>query len=1109
MKFPQLLLAMKLAVVLLIAGLLQVNAAGFAQKITISRENVSLKQVLTEIQQQTGYHFLYTDEMLEEASPVDVKLDNASLEEALRQCFAGQPLTYTIRKNTVVVKRLNRLLTSHTPEAALPQTDTLRGTVTDTTGAPLPGVSVVVKNKAGWGTSTGVNGEYALEVPGDAVLVFSYLGFRTQEVPVNGRSVLNVTLREEGTLLDELVVVGYGTQRRRDITGSVEQINAEQIVRRPATSTSQALQGLAPGITVTQQTGQPGNDRGTIRIRGVGTLGDTDPLVLVDGVATDINGVDPNDIESMSVLKDASAAAIYGSRAANGVVLITTKRGEAGKLAVNYRGYGGVQVPADLPEFLGGLDFMTYLNEANLNEGKNPPYSEQFIQEWLAGYQTDPDHYPNTDWQEAVMRSSAPQQQHYIGINGGSDKVKFLGSLAYLDQQGLVANMDYDRVTLRMNTDVAVSEKLDFGFDFSGRYSKQDAPSTNAQQIFYQMNRIPPIFADKHSDGSWGVGWNGNNPRAMAEDGGVNAQNWSEGLLNLKANYRPVAGLELNVLASPKFNYGYHRDFSKSIEIFDFDSKALLYALPARSESEVNSSKSLEMYLRGLATYTRSFADHGFKVLLGYDQTSYRNDQVRGFRDTYPLPDFQEIDAGSLDNQQAGGTAWEWSLRSYFGRLNYDYKGKYLIEANVRYDGASRFAGGRKWGLFPSFSAGWRISDEAFMSEVSFIDDLKIRVAWGQLGNQNIGTYPFVTTVDLGQSYSFGNGPADGAGVVELADPTITWETTEMTNFGIDLSFWNYRFEVAAEYYIRNTHDILLDIQVPWLLGGDGTIFRNAGKVRNTGWDLSITHRNRINDFNYSVGLVLSDVKNEITDLMGSGPYIDAHQIRQVGYPIDALFGYEAMGLFRDQEEVDNHASQIGVVGPGDIRYKDQNEDGVINAADRVIMGNPFPRYTYSLRLGADYKGFDLSLFFQGVGKRDGYMTNEGARAFHNGGKIQRWHLDRWTPENPDPNAPYPRFTFAYPNNGQHSSFWVRDASYLRLKNLTLGYTLPASVLNNKFINSLRIFFSGDNVFTLDNFYPGQDPETSTSLPDPTQNFATGNFHPFVSVYTLGVDVSF
>ena len=1007
------------------------------------------------------------------------------------------------------MKKLSFLLLAWLMATSLwAQQRTVSGVVTsEEDNQGLPGVNILVKGTT-QGTVTDIDGNYSLSVPGpDAMLVLSSVGFMSQEITIGDQAQINVSMAPDLQSLEEVVVVGYGTQKKENLTGSVASIDGSEIAQQPVMQASQALAGKAPGVTVIQNSGQPGSGA-QIRIRGIGTIGNSDPLILIDGVPGDMNGIDPKDIESMSVLKDAAAASIYGSRAANGVVLITTKRGEAGGFRVNYNGYAGWQTPTNSPDYLDGFGYMTNYNLARENLGQDPLYTQEYIDAWQANHVTDPDHYPNTDWLEEVYTENGLQQHHHLSLSGGSEMVRVLGSVSYMDQGGNILNYNFKRYQARLNTDITVSDKVGFNFDLNVRQSIRKQP---AGGVTREAFRIPPIFAAQYSDGSWGPGWNGSNPVAISRVGGIDEDQYNYVRGILKAYYRPVKGLELSAMFAPEYNDDFGKEFSRQYQVFNFDTKDLEYTFPDRNSLWQSNSRSLTNNLNAIATYENNFGNHFLKGLIGYELITYRQDWFNAFRDNFPLQDFPQLNVGAQDNMQNNGAASEWGLQSYFARVNYDYNGKYLLEANIRRDGSSRFAEGNQYGVFPAFSAGWRVSEEPFFSSIEFITELKLRASWGQLGNQNIGTYPFASVINLSQDFLFGGTPVKGAAQVDLANKSISWETTETTNFGVDLAMIQNQLTLSAEYYIRDTRDILLQLPVPTTIGLNAP-FQNAGSVKNTGWDLALGWQDNIGDFSYRVNANLSDVRNEVTDLKGAGPFISGAEIIQKGDPINAIYGYQATGYFQTQEDVDNAPRQFGEIAPGDIRYANQltvdtNGDGVpdeaddaITAEDRVIIGNPFPRLTYGLNLGFGYKGFDLSLFFQGVGERDVFLRGDAVWAFQNAGKIQRWHLDYWTPNNPD--AAHPRLVATTShNNYETSSFWVWNAAYLRMRNLTFGYTFLQTFTEKAGVDNLRLYFSGQNLFTLGNLPPGWDPEVP--------NGTAGSLYPITAVFTFGVDLTF
>ncbi|WP_460635219.1 SusC/RagA family TonB-linked outer membrane protein [Larkinella harenae] len=1085
---------------------------------------VQLKNILLDLQRYYQVEIVFEDRIMSGKSVATNALDlNVSLEKNLFNLLRNTGLrvrkirkgTYVItesprEKATVISREIEAIelptapvspdersggtmperTTAHQPETV---DLSISGTVTDESGAGLPGVSVVLKGTTRGTTSDG-KGAYQLNVPdASAVLVFSFVGYLPQEVTVGNRTIVGVKLEADTKSLSEVVVVGYGTQKKVNLTGAVSSISSEDLVRRPVGQTSAALQGMMPGVTVTQRSGRPGGDGGSIRIRGVGTTGNSDPLVLIDNIEGSMNSIDPNLIESVSVLKDAASASIYGSRAANGVILITTKRAKANRISVNYNNYIGWQTPTNLPKMVNAIDHMLLTNEAYINVGRSPLYSDDLIQKYRTEGPANRDLYPDTDWQKEVLTGSGLQQSHFFSINGGSEKIRFLTSAGYLDQKGVIENSSFRRYTLRNNTDIQLSNKLSARADLQIVAATTLEPGRSSEEVFHWMNRIPANQIGINSNGTWGDGWNGDNPIAMSRDGGTRKNNSPYVMLNAALVYKPVESLTAEIAYSPKYALSINKNFNKAIQAYKPDG-SLSFLAPARSSLTETTDRSLYTTLRATLTFDKAYGDHGVKVLGGFSREDFRNDNVTGYREGFLLPDYQVLNAGASDLQRASGGASEWALQSAFGRINYDYKQKYLLEANARYDGSSRFATGRKYGFFPSVSAGWRISQEAFMLPLSnTINELKLRASWGQLGNQLIGNYPFMSSLQFGP-YSLGGQIVNVVALNTLANSEISWEKTEMTDIGLDMTLLS-NLSITADYYYKRTSDILLTLDIPAIIGL-GAPSQNAGIVDNKGWEFGINYKGVVRDFRYDIGFNISDVKNKIIDLRGVNTV--GLTANREGYPIGSLFGLQAEGLFQTVDEVAAHAQQFGVIKPGDIKYKDQNGDGIINGDDNVVLGSTIPRFTYGSTLNGYYKGFSLNIVLQGVGKTDGLLNEQGIMPFFLGGTVQEQHKDHWTPETP--NATFPRLAFSEANNEKNSSFWMRNAAYLRLKNIQIGYNLPMTLTKKAGINSVRVFANGQNLLTWDKFWDGYDVESPVG---------TGRIYPQVKMVSVGLDVNF
>ena len=1087
----KMLFIMRLIFIFIVASSLTVFASeSYSQvtRISLNLQNVTVKDALKAIENSSEFFFIYNDELVDVSRRVDVNVSNEKVTDILDKLFESQNVEVAVidRKIVIYPSELNQVR----------QQSQVTGKVTDQNGNPLPGVAVVVKGTTS-GTVTDVSGNYRLAgITPDATLQFSFVGMRSVELNVAGRDVINVNMTEETVGIEEVVAVGYGTQKKVNLTGSVTTITTEDLGSRPFSSTSLALQGVTSGVTVTNRSGAPGST-GTIRIRGIGTLNDSDPLILIDGIEGDLNVIDPNIIESITVLKDAASSAIYGSRAANGVILVTTKRAKSETLYIHYNGYAGFQSPMNLPDIVNATDHMEMLNLAYKNSGATPLYTDSYIATYRQNMDADPDHYPNTDWQKEVLKGSGLMHNHHVSINAGGEKIRLLTSLGYLNQKGIIQASGFDRYTIRNNADIEFNEKLNLKFDLQLIKKNTTEPGGGLSEVFLQMNRIPAIQPGRYSNGLYGEGWNGNNPIAFSTKAGGSMEEEHLSLLgSLIVNYKPVKWLNAEFLAAPKYNELYNDNFNKSINTYHLDGTPL-FTRPEKSTLANRSIRSLYGNYYASLTANRSFKQHEIKLLAGTSLETLYSRNFRAYREGFTFPEYRVLDAGAQENMSASGNASEWALHSLFGRLNYNYKSKYLFEANARYDGSSRFAKGRKYGFFPSFSVGWRISEEDFMKDIhSTISNLKIRGSWGTLGNQNIGTYPFASTLTLG-SYSMAGQIVSTAALTDMSNDLISWETSEMMNIGVDATILD-NLSVSFDWYNKITSDILLQLDIPLSIGLNKP-YQNAGKVRNRGWDFTIGYKGDAAGFKYGVDFNISDVKNEVLDLKGINN--TGLTVSREGYPINSIFALQADGFFESPDEIANHATQIGILAPGDIRYINQNpdDDNIINSDDYVIIGSTIPRYTYGLNFNASYKNFSLNAFIQGVGKADGYLYGRAIQPFYSGASAQEQHKDYWTTDNKD--ARFPRLTWGDAgNNYQHSSFWMKDASYLRLKNVQLGYDLPSQVVNSLGLDIVRIYVNGQNLLTLDKFWDGYDVETPVG---------TGTNYPQVKVFSLGLDVKF
>ena len=962
---------------------------------------------------------------------------------------------------------------------------------------PLIGANVVVKGTTN-GTVTDLDGKFTLEAAPNDILVISSIGFKSLEIKASDAAKGKITLQEDTQALDEVVVVGYGVQKKANLTGSVAHISAEAIESRSVASVSAALAGQIPGVTAIQSSGAPGSQTASITIRGTNSINGGSPLVIVDGVPGSMNTIDPQDIESLTVLKDAASSAIYGVQAANGVILITTKKGKKGdKARINYSGSVAWSSPVALLKFLGAGDYAMLYNEAVKNENPNAilPYTEEDIQNYRNGT------LPDTDWYDETFKKNALETYHNLSINGGSEKTSYNASIGYTRQDGLIDVNKYDRFNGRISVDSDINKWLTAGLNVSGyRGTKNDGWEGYASLRQY-CNRLAPIYPVYNDDGSFyysGL----NNPVAHLNNTGFTRQ--VDQQLNATAYAKVNILPELNVKAL--FSV---RNDTRNNEGF----KKLLEYGTGNNTFNSGLREGYQKYYdwnwyttQVLANYNKTFGKHSLTALAGFEQIYYNYKYTEATRKGGGNDELTEslntLDKSSQTNKNGGH---ETARRSYFGRVQYDFNNKYLFEANLRADASSRFPKDSRWGYFPSVSAGWRITEESFVkdADIKWLSNLKIRAGWGQTGNEELSDsdiYPSIATYAYG-SYMFGNSLYSTAYETRYVNSQLKWATVTNYEGAIEAGFLNNRLGFELAVYKKKTKDMLLYLPVQGVLGMDAPA-QNAGSMQNTGFDLSLFHNNRINkDFSYAVNLNIAYVKNKITDMCGTeGENPDDSKYWYLeGYALGSFYGYEAIGYFNTEEELANDAKRTGTEQLGDIKYRDLNNDGKIDAAnDRKVIGKDKPSWTGGLNIALYYKDFDFSAFFQGTFDVYGYYTGESSYAFYNSGKVLERHLDRWTPENH--NASYPRITKDSQINFSTSSFWLQDASYVRLKNISLGYNIP-SVLTQKIgIDKVKVYISGENLLTFSGL-EGIDPEA------PASN--RGAYYGNVKKVSLGLKVSF
>jgi TonB-linked SusC/RagA family outer membrane protein len=1020
------------------------------------------------------------------------------------------------------------------------------GKVISDDGQAIPGVNVIIEGTT-IGATTDAEGAYALNISNaNAVLVFSFIGYRTERVPVQNQSVINMTLLPDIKTLSEVVVVGYGTQRKVTMTAAVSQISSDEVNSRQAPNTISLLQGRTPGLQIIQNTALPGNEENSIRIRGQGTFSSagSNPLILIDGVEGKLELLNPNMIEEISVLKDAASAAIYGSRAANGVILVTTKSGKEGRLNIEYNYTYSNQNPSIKTERVtNSVEYMELMNKAVAHSGRKPEwtYTPEQIELYRQGAITDPAQYPSHDWTESLIRQ-APIHKHFLSLNGGKNGTTFNAGLGILDDTGLLLATDYKRYDAQLNFKTNLGGRVTFGSNISMargiRHESAFGRGSSGPDLFggdasedqmLAAYAAPPTSTPTLPDGSGRytayafLNKGGNkNPIAVATGGSGKDFNTSYLLFSPFVSVKILDELSADVKASVRFEEEMGKAFTASTASYEFFPDALgvykqIDAGGINNMSQRNIREN-QYTLFGTLKYNKTIAnDHNVNALVGYQQESYRYDRLEGYRIKLPSIDLHELASGPAPSQTTGSDAYEWALQSFFGRVGYDYLSKYLFEASFRYDASSRFPEDNRWALFPSVSAGWRISEESFLTDLNWIDELKLRASWGQLGNQNIGNYPYQNILHISEGpdseildYNFGGALSQGIARRSLNNANIKWETTTVTDVGLDFTLFNSKLFGSVDWYKKTTKDILRDLQVPDHIGLDAPTI-NDGIIENTGWEFLVGHRNRIGDFSYSINANLETYKNEL--IRYGAREIDGVNLRDEGLPYNEYYVLLMDGIYQNQEEINNGpATPYTSIAPkpGDLKYKDiSGPDGVPDGRvdltyDRTTVGGVFPKFNYGMNISASFKSFDLTVFVQGVHGRRTYVKEWGVTPFRQAAAPPKWwQTEAWDGEGSSNSIPHVFVDEGYTPNTVNSSFWLGNSSYLRLKNVQLGYTLPSVWSKKVLMQNLRVYASADNLVTFTKFFDGLDPERTAT------NSARGAIYPQATIYSFGVRAIF
>ena len=1109
-----------IAIILFFSALL--SAAPLYGQISVTFKDVPLMEALSTLENKSEYSFFYSNMLPDKDARVSIDAKDKSIEFILDNIFSNLSISYEINGHQIVLSEDKKEEKNTSYKAS--------GVVVDSAGEPVIGAGVVIEGSTN-GTITDVDGRWELVVPSTTTkIVISSLGYKEQVVAAGSASARTVTLHEDSQMLQETVVVGYGVQKKVNLTGAVAMVNSEEMNARPISSVASGLQGLLPGVTVVNSSSQPGQANTTIRVRGVGTIGNANPLILIDGIEGDISSINPEDIESVSVLKDAASSAIYGARAANGVLLVTTKKLAAGKDAVtkiNFSAYAGIQTPTRLPEMCDAIEFMTLDNEAR----KNVDTADAWLPEDFDKVRnnTDPNYFGNTDWIGQVIKKVAPQQNYSLSLNGTLGNSGYMLSYRYFDQSGLtVGNSTGEtRHNLRFKINTKLIDRVTLSSNLGYTTTKVISPVsslTSGGGAIYTAMRIAPNAPVRYTDGSWAYGGGNTNPVAILRDGGRAKTDADELSIMEVVKVDILKGWDVSATYNVT-SYNGLKDILKKTITFNNPQDGSTY-----SYQSPNSIKNID-YRHNQQTFILqtnfdlNFGKHNVSGVVGMSQEWYTSRSFEASRTKLITEQDPTLNLGDPQTMSNASSYSSWAIRSGFGRVSYNWNERYLLEGNLRYDLSSRFHKSNRSGLFPSVSAGWRISEENFMAATrTYLDNLKIRASWGMLGNQYVGSsnYPYLSVL---QAYTSGVsmiGANATTGYVQstLSNPNLSWEKIKMLDLGFDLAMFSNRLTFSFDWYNKDTDGILLKLNYPAQLGAKPSE-QNAGKVNNKGWEMDLNWRSQAGEFMYGIGFNLSDVKNKIVDLGGNAPDLSGNQIRMVGYPIDAFYGYIAEGLMTPEDfKINNpethtyNLPNIPVIlgnryQPGDIKYKDlSGPDGVPDGRitpeyDRTVLGSSIPRYTYSVRGNLGWRGIDFSFVLQGVGKCSGFLEGSARHALQDMAAYpQKVHLERYNVvTNPNPKASYPRLTYNTGfNQNTFSTFWLEDASYLRVKNVQLGYTFPEKWMKKARIDNFRVYASADNLFTFSKFFYAYDPETPVSK---------GGYYPLVKTVVIGVNLTF
>ena len=1099
--------SLKTATLLSVVMVAQLHAAPLFSQSEVHRNTaniITVGEAIDRLEKENDYSFVFTDRAVDTSRRVKVDVVGQPIDRALAQLFEGTDVAYTIVGRQII------LSTRPSSPARKQNTRQVTGTIVDKQGEPVIGANVVEKGTTN-GTITDMNGVFSLQVSDGAVLQVTYIGYTTQEVKVGANTHLAVTLSEESEQLDEVVVIGYGTARKGDLTGTISSVNGKSLTERSTQQLSTAMQGQISGVQVTRSSGAPGSSA-SVQVRGVTTLSSNDPLVIIDGVPGSLNDVVASDVETMSVLKDAASASIYGSRAAAGVILITTKRAKDRQLQLDYNYEYSIDKPTTRPTNGNVIDWMNIQNEVKYNDGATDPYSQyskETIDGWMANNAKDPYHYPNTDWVNLILKKTTSHQQHTLSLTGGTEKLQSKFSFNYQTADGYYKNKSYERYAGRVNNDYKINSWIHANVDID--FSTSTSVSPNYSVIYYAY-LVPAYYNPTWENGQYADVKSGANPLASLNEGGTARSNYYKAGGKASLQLTPLKGLTITAVYSPRFTFTKGKTFIKAVDVYYEDGSSVKTQwMKSTSLSETRNDTQSQTY-QFFANYLNKWNDHSLNAMAGYEGYTYKWENLGASRNNYELTAYPYLNIGPEDYQYNSGSAGHNAYESVFGRVMYSYKNRYMLQANVRTDGSSRFASASRWGVFPSVSAGWVASGEKWFPTKA-IDYLKLRASIGSLGNERIGSeFPYQASIVFGNSYMYDNSShsvsaVQNAAQVYYAFKDITWETTTTYDVGVDLTLLDTRLSLVGDWYYKKTSDMLLTLGFP-SYAGFAAPSQNAGDMHTKGWEVEATWRDQVGDFSYGVTFNLSDYRSKM-GYLGDKRTINGNKIYEEGSYYNEWYMYRTNGLFMtDADLYDADGKKVPTLTAndkaGNIRYVDVNGDGTINADDKVLLGNSLPEYQFGGNFYLGWKAFDFSLAFQGVGHQRVLFNTDWVMPLK-----EQWgsvpsillgnYWSQFNTEEQNRKAAYPRLTYTNTTNVYTGSdYWLFNGAYFRVKNITLGYTVPATLWKEKYIKGIRIYASVSDLPAISHYPKGWDPEVNSYYSD------------FISMsFTFGANVKF